>query len=121
VHRCGNEAPRWSVTCGSAYRSRYVIIGVGGIDSAEAAMEKLDAGADLVQVYTGLIYEGPALLKRINNAYVTWRLKPEVKLIECPRDAMQGIGPFIPTEVKVKYLNDCCCGGLRHHRHRQFR
>lgn len=46
-----------------------VIIGVGGIDSAEAAMEKLDAGADLVQVYTGLVYEGPALLKRINKAF----------------------------------------------------
>lgn len=46
-----------------------VIIGVGGIDSAEAAMEKLDAGADLVQVYTGLIYEGPGLLKRINAAF----------------------------------------------------
>jgi len=46
-----------------------VIIGVGGIDSAEAAMEKLDAGADLVQVFTGLIYEGPALLKKINAAY----------------------------------------------------
>lgn len=45
-----------------------VIIGVGGIDSAEAALEKLEAGADLVQVYTGLIYEGPALLKRINKA-----------------------------------------------------
>ena len=47
-----------------------VIIGVGGIDSAEAAMEKLDAGADLVQVYTGLVYEGPALLDRINRAFV---------------------------------------------------
>jgi dihydroorotate dehydrogenase len=46
-----------------------VIIGVGGIDSAEAALEKLDAGADLVQVYTGLIYEGPALVKRINQAF----------------------------------------------------
>lgn len=46
-----------------------VIIGVGGIDSAEAAMEKLDAGADLVQVYTGLVYEGPALLKKINAAF----------------------------------------------------
>ncbi len=46
-----------------------VIIGVGGIDSAEAAMEKLNAGADLVQVYTGLIYEGPALVKRINQAF----------------------------------------------------
>jgi hydroxymethylglutaryl-CoA lyase len=30
----------------------------------------------------------------------------DVKFIECPRDAMQGIGPFIPTEVKVKYLNE---------------
>lgn len=51
----------------------YVIIGVGGIDSAEAAIEKLEAGADLVQVYTGLVYEGPALLQRINEAYVTWK------------------------------------------------
>ncbi len=48
-----------------------VIIGVGGIDSAEAAMEKLDAGADLLQVYTGLIYEGPALLKGINAAFAS--------------------------------------------------
>jgi len=50
-----------------------VIIGVGGIDSAEAALEKLEAGADLVQVYTGLVYEGPALLKRINTAFAARR------------------------------------------------
>jgi dihydroorotate dehydrogenase len=50
-----------------------VIIGVGGIDSAEAALEKLDAGADLVQIYTGLIYEGPALIGRINEAYAQWK------------------------------------------------
>lgn len=50
-----------------------VIIGVGGIDSAESAMEKLDAGADLVQVYTGLIYEGPALIKRINQTFAARR------------------------------------------------
>lgn len=48
-----------------------VIIGVGGIDSAEAALEKLNAGADLVQVYTGLIYEGPSLVKRINQAFAS--------------------------------------------------
>lgn len=42
-----------------------VIIGVGGIDSAASAREKLDAGADLVQVYTGMIYEGPGLIKQI--------------------------------------------------------
>jgi dihydroorotate dehydrogenase len=43
------------------------IIGVGGVDSAEAAREKLDAGASLLQVYTGFIYEGPELVKRIVN------------------------------------------------------
>ena len=36
-------------------------------------MEKFDAGADLVQVYTGLVYEGPALLEQINNEYVKWK------------------------------------------------
>ena len=46
----------------------FPIIGVGGIHSAEDALEKLDAGADLVQIYTGFIYEGPSLIKSINNA-----------------------------------------------------
>jgi dihydroorotate dehydrogenase len=48
----------------------FPIIGVGGIHSAEDALEKLDAGATLVQVYTGFIYEGPALIKRINKAII---------------------------------------------------
>ena len=43
------------------------IIGVGGIMTAEDALEKLDAGADLVQLYTGFIYEGPALITQINR------------------------------------------------------
>lgn len=43
------------------------IIGVGGIVSPEDALEKLDAGATLVQVYTGLIYAGPGLVKQINQ------------------------------------------------------
>ena len=42
-----------------------VLIGVGGVDSAAAARQKLDAGADLVQLYTGMIYEGPDLPARI--------------------------------------------------------
>lgn len=46
----------------------FPIIGVGGIHSAADAIEKLTAGADLVQVYTGFIYEGPSLIKRINKA-----------------------------------------------------
>ena len=46
----------------------FPIIGVGGIHSAEDALEKLEAGADLIQLYTGFIYEGPALVKKINKA-----------------------------------------------------
>ena len=45
----------------------FPIIGVGGIHSPEDAIEKLNAGAVLVQVYTGFIYEGPGLVKRINK------------------------------------------------------
>jgi dihydroorotate dehydrogenase len=45
----------------------FPIIGVGGIHSAEDALEKLEAGASLVQLYTGFIYEGPALVKTINK------------------------------------------------------
>ncbi len=44
------------------------IIGVGGIHSAEDAMEKLNAGASLIQLYTGFIYEGPSLVQKINKA-----------------------------------------------------
>lgn len=46
----------------------FPIIGVGGIHSAEDALEKIDAGADLVQIYTGFIYEGPQLINDINKA-----------------------------------------------------
>ncbi|WP_162051988.1 quinone-dependent dihydroorotate dehydrogenase [Pontibacter pamirensis] len=43
------------------------IIGVGGIMTADDAVEKLQAGADLVQLYTGFIYEGPDLISKINK------------------------------------------------------
>ncbi|GAF02389.1 quinone-dependent dihydroorotate dehydrogenase [Saccharicrinis fermentans] len=46
----------------------FAIIGVGGIHSEEDALRKMKAGADLVQIYTGFIYEGPGLIKRINKA-----------------------------------------------------
>ncbi len=45
----------------------FPIIGVGGIHSPEDAIEKLAAGASLVQLYTGFIYEGPGLISRINK------------------------------------------------------
>jgi dihydroorotate dehydrogenase len=46
----------------------FPVIGVGGIHTPEDALEKLDAGASLLQVYTGFIYEGPGIVKRINKA-----------------------------------------------------
>lgn len=51
----------------------FPIIGVGGIHSAEDAIDKIKAGADLVQVYTGFIYEGPALVRKINKALIDVR------------------------------------------------
>lgn len=45
----------------------FVIIGVGGIHSPADALEKLEAGASLIQIYTGFIYEGPGLIKKINE------------------------------------------------------
>jgi len=44
------------------------IIGVGGINTVADALEKFDAGADLIQIYTGFIYEGPNLIRSINKA-----------------------------------------------------
>ncbi len=45
----------------------FPIIGVGGIHSAKDALEKIKAGADLVQIFTGFIYEGPSLVEKINK------------------------------------------------------
>ncbi|WP_314969476.1 quinone-dependent dihydroorotate dehydrogenase [Capnocytophaga gingivalis] len=55
---------------------RFPIIGVGGIHTPKDALEKLRAGASLVQIFTGFIYEGPSLIKRINKAIIK-RMKSE--------------------------------------------
>ncbi|HWA33221.1 MAG TPA: quinone-dependent dihydroorotate dehydrogenase [Cyclobacteriaceae bacterium] len=52
----------------------FPIIGVGGIMNAADALDKIKAGADLVQVYTGFIYEGPSIVKKINR-----KLLPSVR------------------------------------------
>ncbi|WDF76640.1 quinone-dependent dihydroorotate dehydrogenase [Mucilaginibacter sp. KACC 22773] len=53
----------------------FPIIGVGGIHSADDAIEKLNAGASLVQLYTGFIYEGPGLIARINKSLLNQNLQ----------------------------------------------
>ncbi len=51
-------------------KGAFPIIGVGGIDSPDAVKEKLDAGASLVQIFSGFIYQGPGLVKKINKSLV---------------------------------------------------
>jgi dihydroorotate dehydrogenase len=51
-----------------ALEGRLPIIAVGGIMSGADARAKIEAGADLVQIYTGLIYRGPALIREIAQA-----------------------------------------------------
>ena len=51
------------------YGKRFTIMGVGGVMSPETAMEKFNAGADLVQLISGLIFEGPGLVKKIAKVY----------------------------------------------------
>ena len=61
------------------------LVGVGGIDSGETALAKIEAGASLLQLYTGLVFEGPALIGRIKQALVA--------AIE--REGCDGLGPLI--------------------------
>ena len=62
------------------------IIGVGGVDSAETALEKIRAGADLVQLYTSMIYAGPALPGRILAGMVRFAEKERLKSLRALRD-----------------------------------
>jgi dihydroorotate dehydrogenase len=51
---------------------RIPLIGIGGIDSGAAAIAKIEAGATLLQLYTGLVYEGPGLIARIKSELVDY-------------------------------------------------
>tara|TARA_R110002049_G_scaffold272734_3_gene450386 strand:- start:3400 stop:4443 length:1044 start_codon:yes stop_codon:yes gene_type:complete len=53
-------------------KNPFVIIGVGGIQTAADAIEKLEAGADLLQIYSGFIYGGPATVKKINTGLIEY-------------------------------------------------
>jgi dihydroorotate dehydrogenase len=63
------------------------LIGVGGVDSAETALEKIRAGADLVQLYTGMIYAGPALPGRIVGSMARFAEREGLSSIRSLRDS----------------------------------
>lgn len=64
LHTLSNQTIRWLT---EALQGKIPIIGVGGITTPEAAVEKCNRGATLVQLYTGLIYKGPDLVKQVAN------------------------------------------------------
>ena len=62
-------------------RGRIQIIGVGGVDSGEAAFEKISAGADAVQLYTGMVYKGPGIVKDMKKELISILKKENFKNI----------------------------------------
>tara|TARA_B100001093_G_scaffold184567_1_gene177212 strand:+ start:5627 stop:6673 length:1047 start_codon:yes stop_codon:yes gene_type:complete len=60
-------------------KNKISIIGVGGVDSGESAFEKISAGANAVQLYTGMIYEGPGVVKKIKSELITTLKKEKIK------------------------------------------
>src|SRR5262249_21893470 len=68
---------------------RLPIIGVGGIFTADDAYEKIKAGASAVQIYTGFVYEGPAVVKRINRGL----------LDRMERDGFKSISEAVGTDT----------------------
>ena len=57
------------------------IIGVGGVDSGQSAYEKITAGADAVQLYTGMVYKGPGIVKEIKKDLISILKKENIRNI----------------------------------------
>ena len=62
-------------------KGKIKIIGVGGVDSGESAFEKITAGADAVQLYTGMVYKGPGIVKQIKKDLISILKKENLKNI----------------------------------------
>ena len=60
-------------------KGKIKIIGVGGVDSGESAFEKITAGADAVQLYTGMVYKGPGIVKEIKKDLISILKKENIK------------------------------------------
>ena len=62
-------------------KGKIQIIGVGGVDSGNSAFEKITAGADAVQLYTGMVYKGPGVVKQIKKDLISILKKENLKKI----------------------------------------
>ncbi len=63
-------------------KGKLPLIGVGGIDSGEAALAKIEAGASLIQLYTGLVFEGPGLIARIKQTLMDAMARENCETLE---------------------------------------
>ena len=62
-------------------KGKIQIIGVGGVDSGKAAFEKISAGANAVQLYTGMVYKGPGIVKEMKKELISILKKENIKNI----------------------------------------
>ena len=62
-------------------KGKIKIIGVGGVDSGKSAFEKICAGADVVQLYTGMVYKGPGIVKEMKKELISILKKEKIKNI----------------------------------------
>ena len=62
-------------------KGKIKIIGVGGVDSGKSAFEKIIAGADAIQLYTGMVYKGPGIVKEIKKELISILKKENIKNI----------------------------------------
>ena len=62
-------------------KGKIQIIGVGGVDSGQSAFEKISVGANAVQLYTGMVYKGPGIVKEIKKELVSILKKEKIKNI----------------------------------------
>lgn len=90
------RSTRFLARCYLASEGKMPLIGVGGIDSTAAAIAKIRAGASLIQLYTGLVFEGPSLLLEIKEA-----LLAEVKALAEPLSGIVGNAAAQWAEIKL--------------------
>ena len=62
-------------------KGKIQIVGVGGVDSGQSAFEKICSGADAVQLYTGMVYKGPGVVKEIKKELISILKKENMKNI----------------------------------------
>ena len=62
-------------------KGKIPIIGVGGIDSGQSAFDKITAGASVVQLYTGMVYKGPSIVKDIKKELIEILKREKIKNI----------------------------------------